>query len=202
MTAGQHKEQIADSTRAVQLRPSDPSFYKFRADALAMAGNFEEAIDDCTRAIQLQPNNPERYIDRAKLYQQAKNYSAALADCQRALDMADQNDIVLTGRQTRDGVKFQAWQARGDIFYETREWSRALFEYDKALAVVPNNSYRRMILPQRARVYVRLGRLDAVTAEVEQIRTIAPEIERSLLAAVRYETAKMRFENQTGRILN
>jgi serine/threonine protein kinase/regulator of sirC expression with transglutaminase-like and TPR domain len=155
---GQHKEEIADLTRAVELRPSDPDFYWFRAIALGTwAGDFEGAIADCTRAIQLQPNNPKRYIDRAKLYQEAKNYSAALADCQRALDMADQNDIVLTGRQTRDHIKFLVWELRGNIFYETREWGRALFEYEKAFPLCPNNLYKRTLLIQLAKIYARLG---------------------------------------------
>ncbi|MBI2917515.1 MAG: tetratricopeptide repeat protein [Chloroflexi bacterium] len=82
--AGDHKEAIADYTRAIQLDPKDAAAYNNRGIAYRKLGQPKEAIADYTRAIQLDPKDAAACNNRGYAYQALGMGKEAQADFARA----------------------------------------------------------------------------------------------------------------------
>jgi adenylate cyclase len=72
------REQDQSTARAVNLDPTDPSAWSWRAVALAYLGRWDAAIEANALAIRLEPYEPRWYIDRSWLMIQMARPAEAL----------------------------------------------------------------------------------------------------------------------------
>jgi adenylate cyclase len=79
------REQDRYTARAVQLDPTDPAAWAWRARALASLGRWNAALEANATAIQLEPYEPRWYSDRADLMILTARPTDALALVDQAL---------------------------------------------------------------------------------------------------------------------
>ena len=72
--------QLADFTKAIQLRPADATLRVLRGQAYQALRRHEDALRDYDEAIRLEPNNVGARNGRANTNRAMKRYEAALTD--------------------------------------------------------------------------------------------------------------------------
>ena len=87
-----HKEAIKYYTKAIELDPTSPKYYKFRAISLALIGKGDEAIKDFTMAIKLNPQDGDAYRLRAVEYEKKGEKEKAAKD----REMAENYGVMAT----------------------------------------------------------------------------------------------------------
>ncbi|MFC1806510.1 tetratricopeptide repeat protein, partial [Planctomycetota bacterium] len=81
-------EAIAILTKAIALRPDEPSAFHGRGKAWAKKGDLDKAIADQTTAIGKAPNGWQHYNERGKAWWAKGNMDKARTDFDRAYDLA------------------------------------------------------------------------------------------------------------------
>jgi len=84
-------QAIKSLTQAIQLYPSDCSFYSLRARCYANQDSHELALADCNKAIELRANS-DAYFNRGNVYFFSKNYEPAIADYDKAIELDKDSD--------------------------------------------------------------------------------------------------------------
>jgi TolB-like protein len=77
----------AESRRAVELNPGDPTTHGHLGDYLSIRGRHVEAIEAAHRALELAPNAPEYNNWLALFYYRARRYDESISQCRKALAM-------------------------------------------------------------------------------------------------------------------
>lgn len=115
------------TARAIALDPKFKPAYVFRALARAKLGDLNGALGDNNTAITLDPSFILAYINRAEIFMDQGNYAAAIDDCSRILSLASApSDIGY------------AHALRGDAYAKLGQKQQAREDFQKALAVAPN----------------------------------------------------------------
>jgi tetratricopeptide (TPR) repeat protein len=91
----EYKAAVADFSKAISLRPGNPNFYTWRADAKHMLYEHQGAIDDFSAALNA-VRDPAVYIGRALEFEaygvdlggDKAKYASAIADLGRAIETA------------------------------------------------------------------------------------------------------------------
>ena len=76
---------IADSTKAIELKPEEVIYYFLRAAAYVETGEFDRAIADAAKTIELKPDQPT-YIVRGAIYYRKGDWDRAIADTTKAIE--------------------------------------------------------------------------------------------------------------------
>jgi tetratricopeptide (TPR) repeat protein len=140
----QFKEAIADYTRALQLKPDDPSVHYNRATAWLRTGRLDEAIDDYSEVIRIEPNHPETfnaYLYRGKALFEKKDNEHSIKDFSKALAMQPQSDAAL--------------QSRGSAYFNKKDYEKAILDYRAAIEIDSADPYPFLCL---AGCYALTGR--------------------------------------------
>jgi tetratricopeptide (TPR) repeat protein len=130
-----YEAAIKDYSGAIQLVPSDASFFTRRAEVYVGIAAYDSAIKDLSEAIRLNPKSTSTYIRRAELYRETKDLDRALGDLDKAL--------------TQDEKSVPALLQRGLIHEETAKNDLALADYQAVLKIdrdndVANKSIKRL----------------------------------------------------------
>lgn len=152
--AEDEQSRRADLDQAIAVNPQDPKPYIWRADYLTRQRAYADGVKDYTSAIELEPENGHLYVLRSHLYVLLADYAAAEADTKRALETSS------------DSADPHLAQVR--LFFVQGNYDAALVAAQAALDVAADYN-REDCLAARARVYVRLNRLDEATADFEKL---------------------------------
>ena len=74
------KLEIGETTREIELNPTNPTAYLRRAVALRKLGDTQGEMDDCDKAVELNPNYVPAYLHRADAHDRSRKYELALAE--------------------------------------------------------------------------------------------------------------------------
>lgn len=147
-------ERIAYMVKAIQADPGLAEAYYEKGKLLKSANKPHEAIIDLSKAIELYPVYKSAYQYRADLYLEMKSYDKAIQDYDAALLFDPKDDYIYTGKQlaylrqgkydkaleiTSDRIKNASsvevvYRDRGDIYYEMKEFKKAIGEYTNFLS--------------------------------------------------------------------
>jgi len=116
---------IADLNALIAIRPGNASAFHNRARARFAKGDIDGAIADVSQAIKLMPANEDSYTARARFYRQKGQMDLAMADNQKAVSLKGDAETYY-----QRGLTFQA---RGDT-------TAAIADFDKSLAIDPDNT--------------------------------------------------------------
>ena len=117
MEANQSSNAITDLTKAIEIDPSNKSFYCARAAVYCYSGFETQAIKDFTRIIEIKSDG-DAYYNRGAIHCQFKNYQAAVEDLDLAIKL-DSNSV-------------SAYYNRGNAKYELQDKLGAFEDYDRA----------------------------------------------------------------------
>ena len=102
---------IEDYSRAIDLNPEDPRFYRRRGNAYFWMGDFEAAIEDCRKVRGLDLEDGRVYTRRGVVWLHLKEWQKAKADLTTAKDMGF--DIV--ARFHKDYESVEDFEAKNKV---------------------------------------------------------------------------------------
>ena len=117
-------QEIANSTKELELSPNDEFTYHYRGVMYDKKGEFDRAIADFTKALELSPNYAWAYLYRGLTYDKKGDLDLAIADFTKALEL--------------DSNHMQAYHYRGRVYVNKDEFDRAIADFDKALELNPS----------------------------------------------------------------
>ncbi|MBI5209162.1 MAG: protein kinase [Elusimicrobia bacterium] len=94
LRAGDFTGAIVDLTRAIQLDPRNPAFWRMRAEASNRSGHHRAAAEDADRALSLDPDDPLALLERAYARLEQGDPAGALADARRAAELSPGNALA------------------------------------------------------------------------------------------------------------
>jgi PQQ-dependent catabolism-associated CXXCW motif protein len=115
----------------------DPLLYYKRGLEFADRKQFDNALDDFNKAISIDSKHADAYIARARAYAGKGDYDLALADLEKALAV-DSRKSAIIGRILRDPSYAAGYVARGKKFFKSKQYAKAIEEYDKAIDLAPD----------------------------------------------------------------
>lgn len=167
---------LADFSKSMQLRPDVVSNYEARGNTYVQLKNYNAAIADFNQCIKLNPNQHMPYLRRGEAYVKLQRWDLALADVSKGLEvkqtpelfanrgwinfklkhysdsMADYNRALAL-----DPKCWRAYQVKGYIYQERRQYKQAIELLNKALEMKPGEAD---CLEARGDCYLDLGQYD------------------------------------------
>jgi len=152
----QHDDEraLANLNLAIRLEPDQARFYLSRSLVYLRTKQLDRAIEDGEMVIHLAPRSPQGYMVRANAWLAKKEYDRASADLDQALRLDPTNPPTRVVRVSYG----KAWQdpagdrkaternakgaaelvARGDDRLASKEYDKALDDYNEALRLDPS----------------------------------------------------------------
>jgi serine/threonine-protein kinase len=88
------EEAVAESKRAADLDPLNPTYRLHIGHLLYLAHRNDEALTECRAAILMNPNSAVAHMVLGSVYTDKKMYDAALAEFQRALPLTEDKSYI------------------------------------------------------------------------------------------------------------
>lgn len=185
---------IADYSEAIRQKPDNYRAYDNRADAYTFSDRYDLAIADETVVARLKPGYAENFIIRGSNHLQKHEYDLAIADETEAIRLKPDAFMAISircfvravgGRELdlaladctnllqRDPKNPNCLEARGLVYFEMREYAKALIDFDAALAAKPRFA---MALFERGVTRLRTGDPRGGDADMALARSIDPKI--------------------------
>lgn len=142
---GNWEQVIADSSTAIALGSTNPSFFSIRGPALFYTERYSEAILDLTKAIELDPPGLVYQYLRAFCYHKTGNHVRAITDFLNLNDSQFQNILV--------------YICRGKSYQELGMHAEAIADFTSAIDQTDSGSVRIDMHIARGRSYSALGEL-------------------------------------------
>ncbi|MDJ1499219.1 tetratricopeptide repeat protein [Xanthocytophaga agilis] len=117
---------LTDYNKAIQLEPSESTYYADRALVLSAIGENSSALQDINQAMQLEKENDHTYLIliRASLLNDEGQYEQAIRDCDTVITAQPENAL--------------AYCMRGFAHKGLRQTPKALADFTKALSLEPD----------------------------------------------------------------
>jgi regulator of sirC expression with transglutaminase-like and TPR domain len=196
LSTNRAEDAIRDCSEAIALNPKNAAAYKLRALAYYSKHKPDRALRDFDRASALDPNDPEAQGGRGAVFRDRGDTRQALGSYSRAIALEPGTSrwwnarcwtraIVHTELQAAladcdkaialDASFVQAYDSRGLVYLQMRDFRRALADYNRALHLRPSlvtALYGRGVA--KIRLADRSGESD-----IERARDLDPAIDSS-----------------------
>ena len=147
--------------KAIQIDASIPQVYFVKGRIELYKKNYELAIQQIQKAIDIEPN----YADAYALLASTLHFSGRPKEGLQAMRRA----VLLNPR-----IPAAYLMIRGSLHYSSEEYDEAVRDLSDSLEINPNYLQSKVWL---AATYAAQGRLEDAQWEVDQIRTLAPDID-------------------------
>jgi lipoprotein NlpI len=156
LSLGRTRDAIRDCSEAIVLNPKSPAGYKLRGMANFGEGNFGPALGDLNIAAALDPNDAEIESARGAVFRAQGETDSALQSYSRAIAIQPMDSRwwnarcwtrAIVGEQlllaladcnkavSLDPGYAMAYDSRGLVYLQLGRYSRAIRDYDRALAL-------------------------------------------------------------------
>jgi len=122
----EREKALADVDRVLELEPALPLAMRFRATLLAGSGKFDLAARQLEELEKAEPEDPDVELQLALFYNAEKQYGKAIEKFSAVLKKRPDNPIALRGR--------------ADALLSTGRQADAIADYEKALAIEPDDT--------------------------------------------------------------
>ncbi|MBL8544908.1 MAG: tetratricopeptide repeat protein [Hyphomonadaceae bacterium] len=155
---GDYQQSIVDTSEAIRLSPNHADSYTNRANGYIMTEQFPAAIADLNVAIRLEPNVALHRYNRGVANERAGNTQQAIADYADALRidpryasaLGNRGNLKASNGDVPGGIAdlTAALSIRESVidlnnrayaYVSTRDYARALADFDRAAVVAPNS---------------------------------------------------------------
>lgn len=182
---------LANFNKAIELSPTEPTFYDARESVLCDLKQFDKALADADHVIQIYPKSDRAYISRGFIHLKQKNDALALKDFEEAIKLNPNDPLSLINESAvyvRQGkyqlafdaadkaVKLDANNAggfcnRGEAAFKLRNFKAALADLSKSIDIGKTlcggeNFY------YRAKVYDALGKTDLANLDKQSAKEL------------------------------
>jgi Tfp pilus assembly protein PilF len=134
-TAGKFERAIRLYRKSIEVYPTAEA-HTFLGWTYSFQGRLDEAIEECHHAIEVDPDFGNPYNDIGVYLMQKRQYDEALAWLERAK------------QAPRYEPRHFPYLNIGRIYLARGEWLKALKEFEKAVAIMPNDSGARKALAE------------------------------------------------------
>ncbi|KAI9058789.1 TPR-like protein [Trametes sanguinea] len=136
--AGRFQEAIEQYSKAIDLRPSEPTYWTNRAAAYMALKKFRPALSDCQQAASLQSANPspKTLVRLARCQLSTGSTAPALSTLRSVLALDPKNDAALKLQQRV--LELEAHLRNLEGARNRKEWGMARIALDKCMQVIEN----------------------------------------------------------------
>jgi tetratricopeptide (TPR) repeat protein len=149
----------ADFSRAIELEPGKPDYYRVRAQYYYSEDKFAEALADIDKALELEPGHAASQELRGLILLGLDRLDEALATFNKAGELAP--DALLP------------YQHRGEVYRRQGDLEKAVEQLTKALQIVPNDTATLVL---RASLYYQLNDAAHALEDVEKAIQLQPQL--------------------------
>ncbi|KAI0354284.1 DnaJ-domain-containing protein [Trametes cingulata] len=134
--AGRFQEAIENYSKAIELRPSEPTYWTNRAAAYMALKRFKPALSDCQQAASLQSANPspKTLVRLARCQLSTGSTAPALSTLRTVLSLDAKNDAALKLQQRV--LELEAHLRNLERARERKDWGMARLALDKCMQVI------------------------------------------------------------------
>ncbi|TBU30990.1 protein prenylyltransferase [Dichomitus squalens] len=134
--AGKYQEAIEHYSRAIDIRPSEPTFWTNRAAAFMALKRFKPALSDCQQAANLQSADPQpKTLVRLARCQLSTGSTAPALSTLRSVLAIDPKNAAALQLQTRV-LELEAHLRNLEGARSRQEWGMARLALDKCIQVI------------------------------------------------------------------
>lgn len=174
---GDNDRAITDYNMAIRLDPNDATAFMDRGNAYKRKGELDRALADYNESIRLMPKNADGFYNRGLAYYEKKDYDRDIADQTRAIALGPSTNAEVAGNDTFTKLSPNRTVAdyygeRGLAYYAKQDNARALADYNRAISLDSDNSYR---YNNRGNAYKSMGELDRAIADYDQAIKLRPK---------------------------
>ncbi|OSD00025.1 protein prenylyltransferase [Trametes coccinea BRFM310] len=136
--AGRFQDAIEQYSKAIDLRPSEPTYWTNRAAAYMALKRFRPALSDCQQAASLQSENPspKTLVRLARCQLSTGSTAPALSTLRSVLAIDPKNDAALKLQQRV--LELEAHLRNLEGARNRKEWGMARIALDKCMQVIEN----------------------------------------------------------------
>ena len=125
---------LSDFDKAIELNPNYIDAIRYRMYIFEQMGEYEKTIDNCSKLVELEPVWDNYCLYIRYLVDYANEYQKALEICNKAFELFEPDA--------------QIYNQRGSVFYNMKEYDKAIADYKKAVELNPEEDYWRVVLKQ------------------------------------------------------
>jgi tetratricopeptide (TPR) repeat protein len=160
---------VAELNRSLELSPKNAKAYSDRSFALLQTGKYQSALDDINDAIRMNPKRALNYHRRALIEHQLKEYAEAEKDFNES-EKIDPKDFP-----------YYVHYGRAETYVRMKEYTKALADYEAAVAIMPPGDNRASI--GRAMCRLKMGDLAGAKTDCAKLMSVAPHDPTALALA-------------------
>jgi tetratricopeptide (TPR) repeat protein len=208
-----YEQSIADLDRALELRPEQPRFHRWRGLTFQAMRRYDDAVADLTRSIDLDQSSAQAFAQRGVTYRLMGRDEEAFADLGRAIGLDPENDwyyaqrgitYQIAGRYEEsladlgraialDPAEAANFRLRGVTFQLAERYEESLADLDRAIELDPadeggfaERGYTRHLMGRHDEAFADFGRAIAIDGDQSWTYALRGSAYRSLS---RYEEA-------------
>ena len=148
----------ADLSRAIELEPGKPDYYRVRAHYYHGEDRFAEALTDIDKALAIEPDDAASHELRGLILLGLDRLDEALATFNKAGELAP-NALL-------------PYQHRGEVYRRQGDLEKAVDQLTKALAIVPNDAATLIL---RSSLYYQLGDVEHALEDADKAVELQPQ---------------------------
>lgn len=152
-------EALACYDAAIELVPTQMTFYSNKAAVYFSQKKYDECIDLCMKAIEVGKENRAPFEDRGKALTRAAKAFQKKGDLAKAIEMCNEAQLENYDKDTQrllktlelekkkadklayqDDDKAEEAKQRGNDFFRSQQYGDAIREYEEAVKRAPNNA--------------------------------------------------------------
>ena len=132
----QYQEMLQSCSSATVINPKAEDSWNCQGEALYNLDRYEEALAAFERAIEINNQEPIFWINKAESLIKLKDYQSALTTIEQAIKMLERNRSIAGSKPVNADLKV-AFNDKGQILIQQKEYSQALEAYKKSLKYSP-----------------------------------------------------------------
>ena len=123
---------LSDFDKAIELNPNYIDAIRYRMYIFEQMGEYEKIIDNCSKLVELEPVWDNYCLYIKYLVDYINDYKKAMEICNNVFELFEPDD--------------QMFAQRGGIFYNMKEYDKAIADYKKAIELNPEEDYWQVVL--------------------------------------------------------
>lgn len=155
----------------LNLNPNHSEAYFLSGNILHIKGQLGKAIKAFKKVLELDPNHTDAAISLSVIYNDIGKYDEAKAIFEKANNRVKKESTGISDAHLNKKFAIKHFEI-AEMYYSYNRYDEALFEYNKAIALDPDNLSTRIKV---AKVYSKKGYVSKALEELKKLKTEYPD---------------------------